>query len=147
MKSSILCPGNHDRKCHLWNIVSIVRYIPNMQTLLKCCYIERESLQLGKRNNVCCNKILFSTYPNCQCLNGSQYMRQTYISLCSHVQCSCHHPLFFQNVMIVILCTWLDFFFALITSISKFFFLFLTVTIVIVLIFYILFQNFLIWIL
>ena len=46
LSAAILYQENHDRKYKPGNIVSIGRYIPRMQVLLECCYLEMESSQL-----------------------------------------------------------------------------------------------------
>ena len=68
---------NHDRKCKHGNIVSIGRYIPRMQVLLQCCYLEMESSQLESWNHLFCRKVLFLIDPHCQFLYVSQDMKQT----------------------------------------------------------------------
>ena len=44
--AATLYQEKHDSKCKHGNIVSSGRYIPRMQVLLECCYLEMESSQL-----------------------------------------------------------------------------------------------------
>ena len=48
--AATLYQENRDRKCKHGNILSIGRYIPRMQVLLECCYLEMESSQFLYNN-------------------------------------------------------------------------------------------------